>query len=93
MNCKPGDLAIAVKSVAGNEGKIMTCVRYIGEIKGFEGKDHWEVDRLLPARMGGEYPFCRDSYLRPIRPNDGEDEIIRIAGKPHDAHKSTPETA
>jgi hypothetical protein len=30
MNCKPGDLAIIVKSLAGNEGKIVRCVRLRG---------------------------------------------------------------
>jgi len=72
MNCKKGDLAIAVKSVAGNEGKIMTCIRYIGSVEGYFGSDYWEVDLSTPSKYGKNNRIYRDSWLRPIR-NPGDD--------------------
>jgi hypothetical protein len=88
MNCKQGDLAIVVKSEAGNEGKIVRCVRLIGE-RDLIGRSGdvlrgavWEIDVPLPDWGGRLFPTVSDDQLRPIRDNDGEDEILRIAGKP-----------
>lgn len=86
MNCKPGDLAVMVKSGAGNEGRILTCIRFIGRVSGYEGSDYWEVDKALTSKFGDKTRIARDSQLRPIRPqsDDATDEMVLIAGKPQE---------
>lgn len=44
MNCKEGDLAMIVKSKAGNEGKIVRCIQYVGAVDGVLPKDCWLID-------------------------------------------------
>lgn len=73
MNVKPGDLAIQIKSFAGNEGIIVCIVSFIGDIYDIECgtlKDVWCVDNQRPVKtidgsmsMSGLVP---DAYLRPI---------------------------
>lgn len=82
MNCKQGDLAIVVRSKAGHEGKIFRCVSYVGKARGFFGDDYWEIDAIVLSIDGKPNSFFRDSWMRPIRDNDGEDEMLRIVGKP-----------
>jgi hypothetical protein len=36
LNCKQGDMAIVVRSRAGNAGKVVTCLEFIGEGPEFE---------------------------------------------------------
>lgn len=90
MNCKQGDLAIIVKSYAGNEGKVVRCVEYLGEVLwacSVTGLDKaeptWRVDSLLPG-PDGEQAVAKiaDCQLRPLRPNRGDDETLSWAGKP-----------
>lgn len=93
MNCKQGDLAIIVKSRAGNEGKIVTCLRLATEAELFADNfttkfgPVWVTDLIVDTcnvfgiSTGGSHHVC-DVFLRPIRDQDGEDEMIRIAGKP-----------
>lgn len=82
MNCKPGDLAVVVRSEAGNEGKIVRVIRFIGFGERF-ADDCWHVEPALRGthRMHND---VSDSRLRPIRDNDGEDEMLRIVGKPQE---------
>lgn len=75
MNCKPGDLAIIVKSLAGNEGKIVRCVRFIGDDENFLHGDRWEVDVYLPNSVGGFSNTSPDAFLRPLRGDLLNDEI------------------
>ena len=86
MNCKPGDLAVVVRSYAGQEGKIVTCVRYIGPVEFDNGAAHpdcWRVDPpLYRAKDRCKADIVADSCLRPIRDTDGEDEVLRLVGKP-----------
>lgn len=89
MNCKQGDLAIFVKSNAGNEGKIVTCLRFATAAEcdayGFNPHFHgpvWFTDKHLFTIYGTVSKLACDEQLRPIRDQDGEDEMIRIAGKP-----------
>lgn len=82
MNCKQGDLAIIVKSYAGNEGKIVRCLRYVGKVEGWIGRDRWETDTQIIGEFGSVTNTVNDSYLRPIRDSDKEDEMLRIVGKP-----------
>lgn len=82
MNCKQGDLAIVVRSRAGNEGKVLTCVRYtgvgilVGDDNHFKqsswGKDVWEVDTTMKVVTSEGIPdgtcnYVKDSQLRPLR--------------------------
>lgn len=68
MNCKPGDLAIAIKTARGmNVGKIVTVVRADTV---FYDPGIWMIE--CPGVCG---PFdglwrCDDSWLMPIRPGD-----------------------
>ena len=76
LNCKQGDLVVMVRSSNGNEGKVFTVLRFIGAVDGFDGSDYWETDLELPTRLGGSFAVARDSYLRPIRPSNGQDETL-----------------
>ncbi len=90
MNCKQGDLAIIVWcSVTENIGKVRTCMESSREL--FEQRDGsviarfaWRVDQPLPGWDGSDVWWVPDEMLRPIRDNDGEDEMLRIAGKPNE---------
>jgi hypothetical protein len=82
MNCKPGDLAVIVRSIAGNEGKIVRCVTPVF-MDGILGAGmRWVTDPPLPDFLGnGSYPPL-DANMRPIRDNDGADETLTWASKP-----------
>lgn len=80
MNCKQGDLAIIVKSNAGNEGKIVRCLRLVGEARSSDGirmagECRWEIDRPIPTDLGDTATSVRDAWLRPIRDDLLNDEI------------------
>lgn len=83
MNCKPGDLAVFVKSWCGNEGKIVRTVRLATEAElqacGFVQTlgAVWVLEQYLPAirQSSGKRlttNFAVDAFLRPIR-DPGED--------------------
>ena len=83
LNCKQGDLAIVVNSVAGNEGKIVRCVKFIGRVDFLDIGDSikngaaWEVDPPLPGLDGRLGSDCLDEDLRPIKPLDELDDVAR----------------
>lgn len=85
MNCKPGDLVRHIGGTLGskspNLGKIFRVVRLSDYLNTSSGPV-WETDGTLIASPDGWAPFADDEFLRPIRDNDGEDEILRIAGRP-----------
>lgn len=85
MNCKPGDLAVIVKSAAGNEGRIVHVVdkaRYGYGIDAYGDMPIWWV-RSAGTPMPGtvfsasEFNFP-DAWLRPIRPPSQEDETETV---------------
>lgn len=89
LNCKQGDLAIVVKSTAGNEGKIVRCVGlHDSETHDLDGwptynsGPRWIIDRPLSGAIGRLIYTCPDRFLRPIRDSDGEDEVLRLVGLP-----------
>jgi hypothetical protein len=88
MNCTQGDLAVIVRSWAGNEGKIVRCIELVGLLPASSpgGRARvvpiWRVDRALMAWDGTCDYEAADDQLRPIRDNDGEDEILTLVGKP-----------
>lgn len=79
MRCKQGELAIIVKSFAGNEGKIVRCVRYLGMLPWASGDDMvaaptWGIDQELSNRYGFFSRCICDDQLRPIR-DPGDDAV------------------
>ena len=81
LNCTVGDLAIMVRSEAGNEGKIVRCVRLVGK-KNVVLRDKrivaswvWKIDSLLPSWSGEASNRIEDCLLRPIRPLDEPETI------------------
>jgi len=89
MNCKQGDLAIVVKALnPKNLGKIVRCIRFLpshvlldpdGVLR---AHDCWGLDTVLLAWDNDPTKVILDSYLKPLRDSDGEDEMLRIVGKP-----------
>ena len=82
MRCKQGDLAIITKSYAGNEGKIVRCVRLAPELGDMATLPDlsitpavwWEIDRNLQTWGGSQGKFIPDDQLTPLRPPSSEDE-------------------
>lgn len=83
MNCKPGDLAVMIRSSAGNEG---TFVHVVGsDIEGMSGSEgypgagwlwHCRAHRPIAGHTGFidvEFAFP-DAWLRPIR-DPGDDAV------------------
>ena len=87
MNCKKGDLAVIVRSDAGNEGKIVRCLRYEPWFSQRVGEpprwiESWLIDKPLFGWAGDVTHHIEDYKLRPLRDSDGEDEVLRLVGKP-----------
>jgi hypothetical protein len=74
MNCKQGELAFVVRSAAGNDGKIVRCVRLatLDEVNAAQMMPdkgaYWVIDRVLPTVLGRLTTLAPDAWLRPIRP-------------------------
>jgi len=67
MNCKQGDLALIIISKAGNEGKMVTCVKFVGDTPiNSECHDCWEIDRILITNDGRLTNLYSDAWLLPI---------------------------
>lgn len=90
LNCSPGDLAIVVKGREDCLGKIVVCIAQIGTLEVLpvkENKNIWKIDKSLPyfySNLGRDVDleYCPDEYLKPIRYQDSDDEMIALAGKP-----------
>ncbi len=82
VNCKQGDLAVIVKSFAGNEGKIVRCVRLLLNVKqinpemGIHYSPAWEIESEVTGYLGDVHSVVGDFQLRPIRDSDGQDETL-----------------
>jgi hypothetical protein len=99
MNCKKGDLAIVIRPGfrANNVGRVVECVTFFPAYQG-QGMDvpldSWGVrGRLVLPYTDEQHEWCRargfdavinDGRLRPIRDSDGEDEMLRITGRPRE---------
>ena len=76
MNCKQGDLAIIIGGVFPQFfGKIIKVTKIDCDFPYC-----WETEP--PLSSGESTVVMADFHLKPIRPGDGEDEMLRIAGKP-----------
>jgi len=83
MNCVKGDLAVIVRSWAGNEGKIVRCLRLSGSHiwstpdGRLELLPTWVIDRHLRGCMDDSLSNeIADDQLRPIRNDPGADETL-----------------
>jgi hypothetical protein len=80
MNCKQGDLAIVV--YAKRYPQFLGRVVRIGKAcEVFE--KCWDTEPPTFSSPDAEHSFC-DEHLKRINDQDGEDEMLRIAGKPID---------
>ena len=100
LNCKQGDLAVVVRSKCGNAGRIVEVLMPLGieplfaglvwDSGASRGAFCWLVRALgqpLQTFSHGtwvELPMP-DSVMRPLRDSDGEDESLRLVGKPMDS--------
>lgn len=97
MNCKPGDLAVIIRSSrAENIGAIVQVGHFLpegwrGVIDGVSyrisgpGFEITSTGRDLVTHLAGSLVRTkahRASWLRPLRDGEGTDEMIRIAGLP-----------
>ena len=83
LNCKQGDLAVVVRSMAGNEGKIVRCLALTVYGAGLGYGPRWLTEPVLLGCYG-EPQAPLDACLRPLRDGEGEDEMLRIAGRPQE---------
>ena len=65
MNCKKGDLAIQVRSCAGNHGMVVRVLEYVGVDPMHEGqKYHWGYGACwLCLYLGSEPSYVKDDVL------------------------------
>jgi predicted 2-oxoglutarate/Fe(II)-dependent dioxygenase YbiX len=93
LNCKPGDLAVFVRSMAGNEGKIVKVTRLatVDELQQLNMTQRfgslWWTENLVRTAHGRNLPLATDSFLRPIRDSEQDDETLTLAGLPVDKIK------
>jgi hypothetical protein len=93
MNCKQGDIAVIVRSAANNEGRIVTCLEYVG-LAGHDGLvetehgiilmqdgDYWRVDIKLNIKNSrvGTVSDCAP-YVRDscLMPISGYKEPLQV---------------
>lgn len=77
LNCRPGDLAAIVRARfdPSQLGKIVTVIEWDPQTMG------WIVEPPI-VTDGSKWAAVCDSALRPIRPDEGDDETLDWAGKP-----------
>ena len=86
MNCKPGDLAVGVRTSpekTANLGCLLRVIRlYPGNHKCWEVETLSWSDRNGVREPPGQFRKAYDAYMRPLRDIGGVDEILRLAGLP-----------
>jgi hypothetical protein len=91
MNCKPGDIAIVISSGewTGINKRILTELLGIPvrvtESYIRDSKTLWRMESDIDLYIGERKHTVvgiADQVLKPLRDNDGEDEIIALVGKP-----------
>lgn len=76
MNCKKGEWAVVVRSMSGNEGKIVRCLEEVGVFLHitFGVGPAWRIDRPLPCSVNGATDLFMDACLIPLR-HPGDDAV------------------
>lgn len=95
MNCKPGDVAMFKRDALGARDGVEYVVPkgtfvYVKRIAIRSSlrlrRVRWHVEpftlRSKCGKVTGTVDGVDDAVLKPIRPGGGEDEMLRIAGKP-----------
>lgn len=80
-----GKKSIITKSYAGNEGKIVTCIRLATEEEilhagGFfmdESEHYWVIDRELKATDGTSWCFAGDFQMTPLQDLDEPEQQVQ----------------
>lgn len=80
MNCKPGDLAVVVRTRKSTEN----CLGKFITVHKLNLLGHWEYSPILLGVNEQFIHFAEDAALIPIRnhPDDAIDEVLAITGKP-----------
>lgn len=102
-NCRPGDIAWVTQAVGAAKcgfqfvipyGTFVRVVKVDWKDSALKRRWMWVVE---PVRLKSTNGVARcdlvgiaDSVLRPIRPGDGEDEMLRIAGRPKSIKSTVP---
>ena len=78
MNCVKGDLAVVIRSKCNNEGKIVHCVKYLGErqLVSIKRSNSNVVEPPLKGVFGNYGHNFPDRDLKPLRDSDEEDETL-----------------
>jgi hypothetical protein len=89
MRCKKGDLAILVspcqtEGLVVRVGALAAMESKHGPIWLVTGAEHKPGEWLHAGTPANGIDSCPDAWMKPIRDNDGEDEMLRIAGKPRE---------
>lgn len=94
LRCRPGDLAVVVKalSIPEHVGRFVIVERLADSSEyasGYVNGAVWAVRSAAGGLLKCWFPsgriayvpvvFCADAHLRPIRPNEGEDESLSWA--------------
>ena len=87
LNCKPGDLAIKVRSDEGDIipiGAILRCIEHTNgrHWKTKEPQSSWVVEYSGKKPVDHARWSCRDEFLKPLRGDDADDETLTWAAKP-----------
>lgn len=81
MNCSSGDLAVVVRT-GPMAAKCLGAIIRVSSMTVIDGIEVWRYEPLLHYPNGEPISFAEDCCLRPIKDQDGEDEMLLIAGKP-----------
>ena len=71
---RAGQKCIVVQSEAGNLGKIVTLVRYVGDIEPYAYSRWWQIKESLKMSCG--YPPTNHAYEAQLMPLESKSNII-----------------
>lgn len=76
--CRTGETAMYVGPCAASRGMVVVTQRLSMDY----GRPAWYVTPNLSKGDGGRVDMAFDAHLCPIRDSDGEDEVLRMVGRP-----------
>ena len=81
FNCQKGDVAQVIRADANPDhlGAVVVCEWF--QFFEHNGGPGWETSPVLRTASGEEIVWD-DRDLRPLRDSDGEDEVLRLVGRP-----------